>query len=34
MNQEFHVSSLVVLTQPPFRHQLAQQIATLEGAEV
>ena len=34
MNQEFHVSSLVVLTQPPFRHQLAQQIAILEGAEV
>ncbi|MEG0006700.1 MAG: chaperone NapD [Aeromonas sp.] len=31
---EFHVSSLVVLTQPPLRHELAQQIATLEGAEI
>ncbi|MGX5835464.1 sorbose reductase [Aeromonas piscicola] len=34
MNQEFHVSSLVVLTQPSLRHQLAEQIASLEGAEV
>ncbi|MGL5813562.1 chaperone NapD [Aeromonas sp.] len=32
--EEFHVSSLVVLTQPPLRHQLAQQIATLDGAEI
>lgn len=32
MDQEFHVSSLVVLTQPPLRHQLAEQIGALEGA--
>lgn len=32
--EEFHVSSLVVLTQPSQRHQLAQQIATLKGAEI
>ena len=32
MKQEFHVSSLVVLTQPSLRHQLADEIATLEGA--
>ncbi|HHQ4663676.1 TPA: chaperone NapD, partial [Aeromonas veronii] len=29
MDQEFHVSSLVVLTQPPLRHQLAEQIGAL-----
>ena len=34
MKQEFHVSSLVVLTQPSLRHQLADEIATLEGAEI
>ena len=34
VNQEFHVSSLVVLTQPALRHQLAQQIAVLDGAEI
>ncbi len=34
MDQEFHVSSLVVLTQPPLRHQLAEQIGALEGAEI
>lgn len=34
MTQEFHVSSLVVLTQPMLRHQLAEQITALEGAEV
>ena len=32
--EEFHVSSLVVLTQPSLRHQLARQIATLDGAEI
>lgn len=31
---EFHVSSLVVLTQPPLRHQLAEQISALDGAEI
>lgn len=34
MSQEFHVSSLVVLTQPTLRHQLAEEIAALDGAEV
>ena len=34
MKQEFHVSSLVVLTQPSLRHRLADQIAALEGAEI
>ncbi|PJG59749.1 chaperone NapD [Aeromonas cavernicola] len=33
-NQEFHISSLVVLTQPTQCQQLAQQITTLAGAEV
>ena len=32
--EEFHVSSLVVLTQPPLRHRLAEQIAALDGAEI
>lgn len=32
--EEFHVSSLVVLAQPSRRHQLAEEIATLEGAEI
>ena len=32
--EEFHVSSLVVLAQPAQRHQLAERIATLEGAEI
>ncbi|WOX49646.1 chaperone NapD [Aeromonas sp. XH] len=32
--EEFHVSSLVVLTQPPLRHRLAEQISALDGAEV
>ncbi len=31
MKQEFHVSSLVVLTQPSLRHRLADQIAALGG---
>ena len=30
--EEFHVSSLVVLTQPDLRHALAERIATLDGA--
>ncbi|KIQ79701.1 chaperone NapD [Aeromonas sp. L_1B5_3] len=34
MSQEFHVSSLVVLTQPTLRHQLAEEIAALDGAEI
>jgi periplasmic nitrate reductase NapD len=34
LEQEYHVSSLVVLTQPPLRHRLAEQIGALEGAEV
>ncbi|WP_321149812.1 chaperone NapD [Aeromonas jandaei] len=34
MSQEFHVSSLVVLTQPILRHQLAEEIAALDGAEI
>ncbi|WP_254204508.1 chaperone NapD [Aeromonas sp. FDAARGOS 1405] len=34
IDKEFHVSSLVVLTQPPLRHQLAGQIGALEGAEI
>ena len=32
--EEFHVSSLVVLTQPDLRHALAERIATLDGAEI
>lgn len=32
--EEFHVSSLVVLTQPALRHRLAEQIGVLEGAEI
>ncbi|MFG0835008.1 chaperone NapD [Aeromonas bivalvium] len=32
--QEYHVSSLVVLTQPMLRHRLAEQIGALDGAEV
>ncbi len=32
--EEFHVSSLVVLTQPPLRHRLAEQISALDGAEI
>lgn len=32
--EEFHVSSLVVLAQPSRRYQLAEEIATLEGAEI
>ncbi|MGL5032063.1 MAG: chaperone NapD [Aeromonas sp.] len=32
--QEFHISSLVVLTTPAARHQLAEHIGALEGAEV
>lgn len=31
---EFHVSSLVVLTQPSLRHRLAEQIGALDGAEI
>ncbi|MHC9245232.1 chaperone NapD [Aeromonas jandaei] len=34
MSQEFHVSSLVVLTQPTLRHQLAEEIAALDGVEI
>ena len=34
MSQEFHVSSLVVLTQPTLRHQIAEEIKALDGAEI
>ncbi|MBM0490229.1 sorbose reductase [Aeromonas jandaei] len=34
MSQEFHVSSLVVLTQPTLRHQIAEEITALDGAEI
>lgn len=32
--EEYHVSSLLVLTQPTRRHEVAGQVATLVGAEV